>query len=227
MWCAAQFCTRRSTNAVLACDTGALPRTWRAAGRSRDADGGGTGCLLSGGGPTAVSNPLRSLANVCSRAASTRRARHYPAGAHTVAVAAARRLHCAARSGVASPNSLHSLRTWRSNNRDESEHEARWRAPTPALRNSSPPKSPPPGSACRDVQRLGASLQTPCADHRMRGGGATAASGPLRGFEARQSGPCPAPISARTSSASRCAQRPRCLPALRGSSRARGRPGSW
>ena len=79
------------------------------------------------------------------------RGRCCPAGAHAMAVAAARRLHCAARSGVASPNSLRSLRSLRSDDRDESVDEARWRAPTPALRCSSPPKSPPPGSACRDA----------------------------------------------------------------------------
>ena len=69
-----------------------------------------------------------------------------------MAVGAARRLHCAARSGVAPQNSLRSLRSLRSNNCGESEDEARAaRAPTPALRCSSPQKSPPPGTACREV----------------------------------------------------------------------------
>ena len=77
------------------------------------------------------------------------------------AVSAALRLHCAARSGVASPNSLRSLRSLRSNNRDESVHEARAaRAPTPALCCSSPPKSRPAGSPCREVHGWWCSFQT-------------------------------------------------------------------
>ena len=66
-----------------------------------------------------------------------------------MAVCASLRLHCAARSGVAPQNSLRSLRSLRSNSRGESANEARWRAPTPALRCSSPQKSPPPSTACR------------------------------------------------------------------------------
>ncbi len=57
--------------------------------------------------------------------ASARRGRRCPAGAHAVAVGAARRLHCDARPEVASPNSLRSLRSLRSNSRDESDDEAR------------------------------------------------------------------------------------------------------
>src|SRR5512143_1279791 len=79
-----------------------------------------------------------------------RRGGRYPAGAPTVAVSATLRLRCDARSAVARRNSLHSLRSLRSNNRRESEHEARAaRAPTALLRFSPPHKSPPPGTAHR------------------------------------------------------------------------------
>ena len=94
--------------------------------------------------------PFRLFVNVRSCTTSARRGKGCPLCAHAVAVAAARRLHCAARSGVAPPNSLRSLRSLRSDNRGESVLEARWRAPTPALRCSSPPKSHPAGSPCRD-----------------------------------------------------------------------------
>jgi len=93
--------------------------------------------------------------------ASARRGKGCPPSAHAVAVAASRRLHCAARSGVAPPNSLRSLRSLRSNKRGESVLDARWRAPTPALRCSSPPKSRPAGSPCREVHGAWCSLQTP------------------------------------------------------------------
>ena len=54
-----------------------------------------------------------------------RRGRRHPAAAHAVAVVASRRLHSGARSEVARPNSLRSLRSLRSNNRRESVDEAR------------------------------------------------------------------------------------------------------
>jgi hypothetical protein len=54
-----------------------------------------------------------------------RRGRGYPAGAHAVAVAASRRLRCDARPGVAPQNSLRELRSLRSDNRGESDNEAR------------------------------------------------------------------------------------------------------
>ena len=57
--------------------------------------------------------------------ALARRGRRRPPGAHAVAVGAARRLRCGARFGVVSQNSLRSLRSLRSNNCDESVHEAR------------------------------------------------------------------------------------------------------
>ena len=97
--------------------------------------------------------PLRLFARVRSRADCTRRGRRCPPWAHAGAAGAARRLHCAARSGVAPQNSLRSLRSLRSDNCGESVDDARWRAPTPALRCSSPQKSPPPGIACRECHR--------------------------------------------------------------------------
>jgi hypothetical protein len=54
-----------------------------------------------------------------------RRGRRCPAGAHAVAVSASLRLPCGAHLAVASPNSLCSLRSFRSNNGAESVHEAR------------------------------------------------------------------------------------------------------
>jgi len=132
--------------------------------------------------------PLQTFASGRLRASCAHRGRRCPPGAHTVAVGAAHRLHCAARSGVAPQNSLRSLRSLRSNSRGESDHEARAaRAPTPALACagragpkarplarqkqstglfpsglacSSPPKSPPPGSTCREVHGCCCSLKT-------------------------------------------------------------------
>ena len=54
---------------------------------------------------------------------------------------------------VVPQNSLRDLRSLRSNSRGKSDHEARCRAPTLALHFSSPQKSPPAGSACREVHR--------------------------------------------------------------------------
>jgi len=105
--------------------------------------------------------PLQTFASGRLRASCAHRGRRCPPGAHTVAVGAAHRLHCAARSGVAPQNSLRSLRSLHSNSRGESVVEARAaRAPTPALRCSSPPKSPPPGSTCREVHGCCCSLKT-------------------------------------------------------------------
>jgi len=105
--------------------------------------------------------PLLSFVSVRHRTASARRGKGCPLGAHAVAVGAAHRLHCAARPGVAPPNSLRSLRSLHSDNRGESVLDARWRAPTPALRCSSPPKSRPAGSPCREVHGCCCSRQTP------------------------------------------------------------------
>ena len=80
---------------------------------------------------------------------SARRGRRHPAGAHAVAVVASRRLPCGARSEVAPPNSLRSLRSLRSSKRRRVSLRSALRAPTSALRSSSPQKSPPPSAACR------------------------------------------------------------------------------
>jgi hypothetical protein len=82
---------------------------------------------------------------------STRRGGRHPVGAHAVAVDAAHRLRSGARSEVASLNSLRSLRSLHSNKRDESDDEARLRAPTSTLRSSPPQKSPPPDAARREA----------------------------------------------------------------------------
>ena len=114
--------------------------------------------------------PLQLFAR-CGRLA--RRDRRYPVRAHAVAVGAAHRLHCAARSGVAPPNSLRSLRSRHSNSRGESDHEARAaRVPTPALRCSSPQKSPAPGTARREAhpQWRAGQRPLPCLQRRERAG---------------------------------------------------------
>jgi hypothetical protein len=72
-----------------------------------------------------------------------------PVGAPTVAVGLAGRLRCDARSAVAPRNSLHSLRSLRSNSLGESDERSALRAPTALLRFSPPHKSPPPGTAHR------------------------------------------------------------------------------
>jgi len=84
-----------------------------------------------------------------SSVGGVRRGGRYPARAPTVAVGAERRLRCDARAEVAPRNSLHSLRSLRSNNRGESDERSALRAPTPALCFSPPHKSPPPDTAHR------------------------------------------------------------------------------
>jgi hypothetical protein len=115
---------------------------------------------------------LLPFVNVRIHTASARRGKGSPPGAHAVAVGAAHRLHCAARSGVAPPNSLRSLRSLRSDTRGESVVDARWRAPTPALRCSSPPKSRPASSPCREVHGWWCSLPVlqPWLQRRVRAG---------------------------------------------------------
>ena len=79
-----------------------------------------------------------------------RRGGRCPAWAPTVAVGLAGRLRCASRSALARRNSLHSLRSLRSDSRRESDHEARAaRVPSALLRCSPPHKSPTPGTAHR------------------------------------------------------------------------------
>ena len=98
--------------------------------------------------------PLRSL----SLATTEHRGRRYPAGAHAVAVAAARRLHCDARSGVAPQNSLRELRSLRSNKRGESDNEARCaRRPRPCAsrRHRNRPCRVPPAAISTTEFRVG------------------------------------------------------------------------
>jgi hypothetical protein len=92
----------------------------------------------------ALSRPFAAARTVLAR-----RGGRYPVRAHTGAVSAALRLRCDARARVAPRNSLHSLRSLRSDNRGESDERSALRAPTPARRFSPPHKSPTPGTAHR------------------------------------------------------------------------------
>jgi len=98
--------------------------------------------------------PLRSLGGL-HLLPTERRGRRYLAGAHAAAVGAARRLHCDARSGVAPQNSLRSLRELRSNNRGESDDEARCaRRPRPCAsrrRRNRPCQIPPAASSTTEL----------------------------------------------------------------------------
>ena len=96
-----------------------------------------------------VPGPLRPFAGDRLVPRSARRGRGHPAAAHAVAVGASLRLHCGARSEVAPPNSLRSLRSLRSDKRRRVSSRSALRAPTSNLRSSSPQKSPPPGTPCR------------------------------------------------------------------------------
>ena len=131
----------------------------------------------------AACGPLPTIA----RAGFAHRGRRCPLGAHAGAVGAVRRLHCDARARVVPQNSLRSLRSLRSNNRGKSDYEARWRAPTLALRFSSPQKSPPAGSACREVHQW---RYLPCRRPSVQQRRARAGEGaPLRCREAQGSWP--------------------------------------
>ena len=139
------------------------------------------------GSRVAAPGPLLTFACGCDRAWFAHRGRRCPRGAHAVAVGLAGRLHCDARARVVPQNSLRSLRSLRSNSRGKSVDEARSRAPTLALRFSSPQKSPPTGSACREVHRWFVSSRMPPLvqqRHARAGEGA-----PLRCREAQGSWP--------------------------------------
>jgi len=84
--------------------------------------------------------------------ACTRRGERYPVWAPTVAVGLAGRLRCAARSEGAPRNSLHSLRSLRSNNRGESDERSALRAPPSALALQAAP-----GLVARPLARCGQS----------------------------------------------------------------------
>ncbi len=98
--------------------------------------------------------PLLPFARVRSCVASARRGGRCPAGAHAVAVGAARRLRCGARPSVASQNSLRSLRSLRSDNCDESVYEARCARrlkPSAPRRHRNRPHRVPPAALQRWV----------------------------------------------------------------------------
>jgi len=101
--------------------------------------------------------PLRSLG--CLRLVTTeRRGRGYLAGAHAGAVGTSCRLHCAARLGVAPQNSLRELRSLRSDNRGESDNEARFaRRPRAcaARRSRNRPCQVPPAASSTTELRVG------------------------------------------------------------------------
>jgi hypothetical protein len=93
--------------------------------------------------------PMLSFADDRFVRRSARRGRRHPTGAHAVAVCASLRLHCGARSEVARPNSLRSLRSLRSDNRRESVLEARCaRRPRPCAprRHRNRPRRVPPAA---------------------------------------------------------------------------------
>ena len=104
-----------------------------------------------------------------------RRSGRCPAGAPTVAVGPAGRLRCASRSALARRNSLHSLRSLRSDNRRESEHVARAaRVPSARLRCSPRHKSPPPGTARCVAMRV--ALASACRGAAGSAGGGCASA---------------------------------------------------
>ena len=87
-----------------------------------------------------------------------RRGRGYLAGAHAGAVGTSCRLHCAARLGVAPQNSLRELRSLRSDNRGESDNEARFaRRPRAcaARRSRNRPCQVPPAASSTTELRVG------------------------------------------------------------------------
>jgi hypothetical protein len=99
-----------------------------------------------------------------------RRGGRCPVWAHAVAVSASLRLRCAARSEGAPGNSLHSLRSLRSNSPGESDGRSALRAPPSALRCSPPQKSPTPGTAHRADALV-------VFDHACHGGAGKAVGG--------------------------------------------------
>ena len=118
--------------------------------------------------------------------AVARRGRRRPAGAHAVAVSAALRLHCDARPGVASHNSLRSLRSLRSDTCDESVDEARCaRRPQACAsrRHTNRPRRAPPAARHGWWSSLGTPPASP--QRRVRAG----CSAPLERREAQGSWP--------------------------------------
>ena len=148
-----------------------------------------------------------------------RRGGRCPVGAPTVAVGPAGRLRCASRSALARRNSLHSLRSFRSGNRRESEDEARAaRVPSALLRCSPPHKSPPPGTAHRAVTLVVVADACLGSAGKAVGGQAGAR---LEGAEQRS---LTGGIATRMSASRRRACRGPSAAALRQQRRARARP---
>src|SRR5205814_667637 len=87
-----------------------------------------------------------------------------------------------AQAGLAPQNSLRSLRSLRSDSRGESDERSALRAPSPALRFSSPQKSPPPGTACRAVTLVVFVGNTTPASAKARAGSGQRASAPPRWY---------------------------------------------
>jgi hypothetical protein len=114
---------------------------------------------------------LRSLVTLALRLACVcvwqSRGREY-AGARMRQPFAVRRVPSGTRSRGPSRNSLHSLRSLRSNNRDESDHDARSRARPRALRSSAPHMSLPAHTHPRLCRHHRAFRRTPRA--LLRGG---------------------------------------------------------
>jgi len=121
-------------------------------------------------------------ADNCLLTISARRGRRYPLGAHAVAVSASLRLHCDARPGVASHNSLRFLRSLRSNRCDESDNEARCaRRPQSCAsrRHRNRPHRAPPAAMQRSLCSL--RRQRASQQRRVRAG----RGAPLRRREAQ------------------------------------------
>ena len=128
---------------------------------------------------------------------SAHRGRWCPVGAHGVSAGCA---GCPAMLGCRACRITHCAHCVRSvqTGCGKSDHEARWRAPTPALRFSSPQKSPPAGSACREVHQWFCSDRIPplVQQRRARAG----AGAPLRCREAQGSWPRAQRVSSSDSS---------------------------
>ncbi len=115
----------------------------------------------------AALGPLLPFACVRSCVALARRGRRCPAEAHAVTVSASLRLHGDARPGVASHNSLRSLRSLRSDNCDESVYEApcaRRLEPSAPGRHRNRPRRAPPAA----LQRLWFLSRTAPASQQRR-----------------------------------------------------------
>jgi hypothetical protein len=105
---------------------------------------------------------------------TARRGRRYPAGAHTVAVCASLRLRCAARPGVGVAELTTGLeRALRSNNCDESVHDARKRA-RPRTEHHSRPRDRPHRAPPAAMMQRGNSKNTHGV--RSKGGAGQAAA---------------------------------------------------